>query len=352
MQRIDFARALAWAVAFISVALLAFALVHLAGLWMLMFGSVIVAVVIRSIADPLVRHAKLGDGLAVLLAVVVIVAVLALIGHFFGQLIGQQVQILAQQLPSAWADFQQRLEDSQVMGRVIDLLEKLWAGAGKALAVAPGIAMGLAASITAFVLVVVAGIFLALQPAQARDGVLAMAPMRWRPRLREVMDASGVALKGWLRAQLLSMILVGVLVGFGLSLIGVPAPAALGLLIGLAEFVPIVGPIVGSAPGLLVGAMEGGQTFVLTLVLYVGISQLEANLITPLMQKNVASLPVLLGIFAVIGLGTLLGPLGVLFATPLALVAYTFVTMLYRQDVLGDEDAVAPGQAKARLDAD
>lgn len=58
----DFARALGLALAFAVVALLALALLRLSNLWMLMFGSVIVAVVIRSIADPLMRHAKLGAG--------------------------------------------------------------------------------------------------------------------------------------------------------------------------------------------------------------------------------------------------------------------------------------------------
>ena len=51
-----------------------------------------------------------------------------------------------------------------------------------------------------------------------------------------------------------------------------------------------------------------------------------------------------------VGLGTLFGPLGVLFATPLTLVLYTGVTMLYRQDVLHDEAATTPGQKPARPD--
>jgi predicted PurR-regulated permease PerM len=54
-----------------------------------------------------------------------------------------------------------------------------------------------------------------------------------------------------------------------------------------------------------------------------------------------------LGIFAVVAFGTLLGPLGVLFATPLTLVLYTMLTMLYRQDVLHDEEAEAPGETSA-----
>jgi predicted PurR-regulated permease PerM len=157
------------------------------------------------------------------------------------------------------------------------------------------------------------------------------------------MDACGRALNGWLKAQLVSMILVGSLVGLGLWVIGVPAPLALGLFAGLAQFVPIVGPIASAVPALIIAATGGSQAFLLTLALFVAVSQLEANLITPLVQRNVASLPVVLGIFAVVGLGTLFGPLGVVFATPLSLVLYTIVTMLYRHDILHDPAAKAPG---------
>src|SRR5690606_14925003 len=124
----------------------------------------------------------------------------------------------------------------------------------------------------------------------------------------------------------------------GLWLIGVPSPLGLALLTRLAQFVPGVGPIVTAAPALLIAPTLGANALLLTLALYLGVSQLEANLVTPLAQRNVASLPVVLGIFAVVGLGSLFGPLGVLFATPLALVIYPAVTMLYRQDMLHDPD--------------
>jgi predicted PurR-regulated permease PerM len=140
------------------------------------------------------------------------------------------------------------------------------------------------------------------------------------------------------------MVLVGTLTGIGLAIIGVPSALGLGLLTGLAQFVPIVGPIVSTVPAVLVGATQGWQTALMTLALYVVVSQLESNFITPMVQKNVANLPVVLGIFAVVGIGTLFGPLGVLFATPLALVLHTLITMLYRQDVLGDPKAKAPGE--------
>ena len=66
----------------------------------------------------------------------------------------------------------------------------------------------------------------------------------------------------------------------------------LGLLTGLAQFVPIVGPIVSTIPAVLVGATQGWETALMTLGLYVAVSQLESNFITPMVQKNVANLPV------------------------------------------------------------
>lgn len=332
------------AVILVSVYVLAQGILRLASLWMLVFGSIVVAVVLRSIADPLVKRLKWRDGLAVLASVLTVLLLLALVSFLFGREVARQIDQLAVTLPAAWEHVQADIRASPFADRLVAPLESLASNAGAILARAPGVLMGTASAIATLVLVLVAGVFLSLDPSGARDGALSLTPKPWRPRGREVMNACGRALKGWLRAQLVSMILVGTIVGIGLWIIGVPAPLALGMLSGLAQFVPIVGPIASAVPALVLAATGGAHPALLTLALYVGVSQLEANLITPLVQKNVASLPVVLGIFAVVGLGTLFGPVGVLFATPLAVVLYTIVTMLYRRDVLGDEDASAPGE--------
>lgn len=345
IDRGTLARIFIAAVALVGVYFAAQLAVKLASLWMLIFGSVLVAVILRSIADPLVARTGLKDGLATLVAVLAVVAVIAGVGFLFGRTIAIELSALAERVPQAWQFVRAEVAASPFGDQVLDVAGSLAAQAGHALVIAQRVALSAIAGITTLVLVAVAGVFLAVRPAKSREGALALAPKSLRPRLREVMNACGRALKGWLRAQLISMLLVGSLVGVGLWLIGVPSPLALGLLTGLAQFVPVVGPIVSAVPALLVAATAGPDVLLLTLVLYVGVSQLEANLITPLVQRNVASLPVVLGIFAVVGIGTLFGPLGVLFATPLALVLYTAVTMLYRQDVLHDEAATAPGQA-------
>ena len=316
---------------------------RLTPLFLLVFGAVVVAVILRSVADPLSRWTPLKGGFGVLSAVLIVVGVIGGISYLFGRQVSAQFQTLSEQVPRAWDILQARLSATPVGGQILAQIKAALGQADRVFALAPKFALGFASGFTTLVLVLVAGVFLAVDPARSRDGVLSLAPKSQRGRLRYVMDCCGRALKGWFKAQLVSMTLVGSLVGLGLWPLGVPSPLALGLFAGVAQFVPVVGPIVSAVPALLLAATNGPQQALLTLALFVGVFQLEANFITPMVQKNVASLPVVFGIFAVVGFGGLLGPLGVLFATPMALTLYTVVTLLYRQDVLGDEVS-APGE--------
>jgi predicted PurR-regulated permease PerM len=190
----------------------------------------------------------------------------------------------------------------------------------------------------------VGGLYLAAQPDVYRHGLLLLFPPGdGRKRLADTIDASGKALRRWLLGQLLAMIFVFVLTGLGLWAIGLPAALALALLASLAEFVPIIGPIVAAIPALLIALAEGWQTALWTLLLYVAIQQVESNLITPLVQHRVVSLPPAVTLFALVAFGLLFGSLGVLFATPLAVVIFVGVKKLWVRETLG-EPTELPGE--------
>lgn len=202
-DKLTIPRMLAAAVMLVGVCFLALGVVKLANLWVLIFGSVVVAVIVRAIADPLVDRFGYKDGLAVLTVIATILAVLVGIGFLFGQLISEQVHQLLLKLPGAWAQLQGRLAASPAAGQLMTQLQNLGSEAGRALALAPRIALGVDSGLATLVLVLVAGVFLAAQPSRAREGVLAVAPKASRSRLREVMNACRRALKGWVKAQVL-----------------------------------------------------------------------------------------------------------------------------------------------------
>src|SRR5690606_13068631 len=93
-----------------------------------------------------------------------------------------------------------------------------------------------------FIFVLYLGLFLAAAPGKYRRGVVSLFPKPRRGRADEVLLQLGRALQGWLLGQLIAMLLVGLLTGVGLALIGIPLAFVLGIIAGLSEFVPIIGP--------------------------------------------------------------------------------------------------------------
>jgi predicted PurR-regulated permease PerM len=193
-----------------------------------------------------------------------------------------------------------------------------------------------------FVVVLVAGIYFAAQPTLYRDALLKLAPPGARERLAEAVEACGTALRKWLLGAGAAMLAMGVLTALGTALLGLPAPIALGLVSGVAEFVPIVGAAVSAIPGLLLAATLGPHMILWTLVFYIAVHQFEGHVLIPLIQRRVVAVPPALTLFAVVGFGVLFGPSGVVFATPLAVVVLVLVQRLYLRE---DEPAAEPDEA-------
>jgi predicted PurR-regulated permease PerM len=139
--------------------------------------------------------------------------------------------------------------------------------------------------------------------------------------------------------------IVGALTGIGLWLVGVPAPLALGLLAGLLEFVPYIDPVLAAVPGLLLALSVAPEVLLYTLLVYLGVQQLESNFVLPLVQREVLELPPALVIFSVVGLGVILGTLGWIFAAPLTVLLVVVIGKAYVREALGTRTKV-PGDSE------
>ena len=336
-------------VRFVRRVILALALVALAAaLWqlrsllLLAFGAAVVATLFRTIAEPLREKTGMPDWAALTLA---ILAVMALIGSAFaafGAEAAEQVRALLRYLPEAWATLEKRAAELG-MGWISQSIPQPSGG----LSSLTGFALSIGGAVATMLLLIAGAIYFAAQPKLYRQGLVLLFPEARRPLVDEALGDSGRALAMWLRGQLITMTVVGTLVGFGLWMLGVPSALALGLVAGLLDFVPFVGPIAAAIPALLIAFNIDGQLALWTLGLYVIVQQVEGNLVYPLVQRYAVGIPPALILFAIVAAGVLFGIPGVLLGAPLTVVGYVLVKRLYVREALHTATDV-PGEEKPR----
>lgn len=326
-----------------AIVLVSVLLWTLRDLLMLALGAIVIAVLLRVIADPLASWLKLGDRTSTALAVLLVIAVTSLLGWGFGAQLRGQFSQLSDAFPEAWRNLREEIAALPMGAELLTSAERTITDGNRLAARFGDILLIAGNAVTSLIVILFGSVFLAAQPRLYRDGLLLLLPKRRRELGGEALDDAGQALKLWLLGQLISMVIVGILTGVGLWLAGVPSPLALGLIAGLTEGVPYIGPIVASIPGLLLAFLEGPQTAFWALVVYLAVQQIEGNTVTPIVQRRMVTLPPALTLFAIIAAGLVFGLIGVIFATPLLVVVYVLVKRLYVREVLHTPTPI-PGQ--------
>ena len=298
---------------------------NLLQLLLLLFASALVAVMIHDFAHALKRWWKLPFSAAIILAVVLPLLVLIIVFGLFGTIMYSQFVILSEQLPQQIKALTQWL-NSTVPGReALAVVNSYAPKMESVLGIAQSALSNIGAAASGLAIVVVAGIYLAAQPHLYIDSLLEMLSPPRAIRARASLTAAHASLTAWLKAQAIGMAFVAVGTSIGLTLVGMPSGLALGLVAGLCEFVPYLGVILVSLPAIIIGFGIDAQTGWLTIAVLVIVQQVQGNIVSPLAQRRMADLPPALTIFSLIGFGILCGPMGVVLAVPLTVVALALV---------------------------
>ena len=206
------------------------------------------------------------------------------------------------------------------------------------------------AVVAGLVLVIFISIYIATDPELYHRGLMAMFPHRHRPRVGEVLTAMGVVLRKWLVIQLIAMTTIGMVTTVALLALHVKAAFALGVIAGLLEFVPTIGPIMSSVPAIGMAFLDSPEKAVTVAIVYVGIHFLESHILIPLLMKGGVNLPPVLTILGQVLMTLLFGILGLMCAVPLLAAASVAVRMLYVEGVIGDPEVVPGGLSDVKLD--
>jgi predicted PurR-regulated permease PerM len=339
---------------FIALLLLSLFLLigYAASFFFLVFGGIAFAVVLSALAHVVERNTPLSYGVAVAAVVVLLAALIAGTIGVLAPSVSEQASQLADSLPSSVDELKRRLGQSRWGQRLLEGIPsdpgKLLAGggAGKGLLTqVTGVLSGTLGVLVNVLIVVITGIYLAADPGTYRRGFARLFNPTYRARLLGVMDECYDTLKNWFISRSITMVVVGVTTGGGLALLGVPFAVVLGIIAGVLNFIPNLGPYLALAPALLVAFPQGGLTALYVVILYQSIQSLEGYVLTPLLDKKFVSVSPALLLFGQVLLGLLVGLAGVLFASPLIAVLLVIVRELYVKDRLeadrrsGDEEA-------------
>ncbi len=274
-----------------------------------------------------------------------VLAVVVLVVYLFVPVLTDQIWQLISALPSTFSQLSEWLE--QLASRT-----GLPVGGGDGPSFSAlaswgrrilGGALGLFGSLTTLAFGLVVAVFVPLYLAANPEPVVGWGvrffPPASRPRAREVLSKMRRNLLNWLKGRILSMALVGVLWTIVLYLIGIPAPLFLGVLAGLLEFVPYVGPVISTIPPVLLALAGEPRDALWVLLSYLVIQQIEGYLLTPLIEGRMTALHPAVVIVAVAVAGAAFGFLGVLLAVPATVVAKVLVEELWFRRLEGRSGA-------------
>lgn len=139
---------------------------------------------------------------------------------------------------------------------------------------------------------------------------------QYRQHLQNVTSEMGNVISGYIRGQIVISIIMGVLVFSGMYLLGVDYPLVLGLLATLTETIPIIGPVIGAIPAILLAYIISPALAVKVIVFYILIQQIENHLIVPNIMGHTIDLhPIVVVISLLIG-GHIYGVAGMMLAVP------------------------------------
>ncbi len=219
---------------------------------------------------------------------------------------------------------------------------------GSAVTVTFGVAAGLVgsvfSSVVLFIFMILSSIYMSLGAPRYRMQFMRLIPPAHQPEITILLNRLGHIWVAFFRGQFSLMIIIGVVTWLGLTLLGVPGAVSLGIIAGLLEVIPNLGPIVAAIPAVIVALLQGSTTlpisnlaFALLIILFYWLIQnLENSIIVPKVLGEAVDLPPLVVMSGVLVAASVGGIVGALLATPIIASGRELVQYAYRK-ILGDD---------------
>ena len=316
---------------------------------LLFFAAVFFSVFFSGLGRFLEKHTRFSYPACVAFALIGLLQLLILAGLLIGPAVADQSAYLSDALPKAYHQLLAQVVSTNIGKHLYQAGQRALQASSNSNWQSTMKFAGLTFhGLGGLIFAVVIGVFLAFEPELYRRGFLNLFPKARRKRMGEVLDELGFTLWWWLMGQLVTMATLGIFIGTGLALLNVPLAGTLGLIAAVLSFIPSLGMIIAVIPAIMLGLAISPTMGLWVALLYLGVQIVEANVITPLVQRRAIALPPAFVLGSELLMGLLLGGAGLAFATPLVAVVLVLVNMLYIQDMLGDAGSLPSHQRQGK----
>lgn len=301
-----------------------------------LFLVVLLALLLRGVAELLSRVSRLPVG-AALAAIVLGLVLLVGIGLYYrGPRFAAELQSLFDHLVPEVRQLRQRYSGTEWGQFVQNHLMPKSSGSASMRIPTLSVVDTTFGVLAEGVVVLLAAVYMAASPRLYVRGVVLLFPLPARDRVEAILHDCGTSLQWWMVGQSVSMLAVGIISTIGLLALGVPLPFTLGILAGLLTFIPYVGAWLGSIPAILMALTVGPFTALWTVGVFLLCHLVEGYLLAPLVQRRTADLAPALTLLAMGLVGSFYGVLGLILATPIAAATLVAVQEGYIASILGD----------------
>ena len=178
-------------------------------------------------------------------------------------------------------------------------------------------------------------IFTLMNPRPIIGAMFSLVPERYHDQTLIILQRIGKFVPRWALATLLGMATIGVLVFLLMwPIFGFMDALVLGLIAGVLEAVPYLGPLLSAVPALLLAVGKGGMTPLWVVLAYIAVQALENNVTTPLIMARSMKLHAVAVLFSMLLCVAAFGVLGVLVAAPMVAIVGILHDELYRKRFL------------------
>jgi predicted PurR-regulated permease PerM len=304
-----------------ALVLLGLAFQQLITLFIAVLATVLVAILLDAGATRLERR-RIPRPAGALLTLLAGIAVFGVILLLVIPPFVEETNNFVDNVPQIADDLQERVHDitgeseSEIGERAQKFAKKYTDNPEKLIGPLTSIGIGVAGVFAALILLLIIAYYMAANPKPLVAGMLRLFPPDRREHAHHVMGRLRDAWIGWMQGVMVDMLVTGVLLYLGLSLIGLDYALVFAVISALLVLIPYYGAFLGGIPPVLFGFADSPGKGLLALVVYVGVQQVESNFTIPLvMSKTVNLHPAVIAI-GVLVVGRLLGFAGLFVAVP------------------------------------